>query len=70
MVWLNIQEAASYLGYKVRTLYDKVSKKEIPYYKVGRHVLFDEKELDAYIRQNRVGTAQELLHKAEHKIHI
>jgi excisionase family DNA binding protein len=49
---LNIHEAARYLGYSPRTLYNMVSAGTIPVKPKrirGRTLRFDQKELDAYL---------------------
>jgi excisionase family DNA binding protein len=53
--WLNIQEAAEYLNLKVNTLYNKVHRKTIPYYKYGK-LLFKKSDLDEIVNNNAVLT--------------
>jgi excisionase family DNA binding protein len=45
---LNVDQAAHFLGLKKGTLYNMISRKAIPYHKVGRRVLFREAELEAW----------------------
>ena len=45
---LNVDQAAHFLGLKKGTLYNMISRKAIPYHKVGRRVLFKEAELEAW----------------------
>jgi excisionase family DNA binding protein len=45
---LTVQEAADYLGYAKGTVYQKVSKGEIPHVKLGRSVRFRRRDLDAW----------------------
>lgn len=47
---LNIKEAAEKLGVSVPTMYGKVHRKEIPFYKPAGKLYFYESELDAWIR--------------------
>lgn len=51
---LNIQEAASYTGVAVATLYRMVSQRRIPFTKVGRRTMFDVRLLDDWIKQHTV----------------
>jgi len=51
---ISIQEAAAYTGLAVPTLYTMVSRRRIPYVKVGRLTKFDLGLLDAWIKQNTV----------------
>lgn len=49
-----VPEAATYLGLSVHTLYTMVSKRRIPFVKVGRLTKFDLTVLDVWIKQNTV----------------
>ena len=51
---LNIAQAAHFLGLKKGTLYNMISRKAIPYHKVGRRVLFREAELEAWFEATLV----------------
>ena len=51
---LAIQDAATYTGLSVHTLYTMVNQRRIPFVKVGRLVKFDLKMLDAWIKQQTV----------------
>ena len=51
---LAIQDAATYTGISVHTLYTMVSQRRIPFVKVGRLVKFDLKMLDDWIKQQTV----------------
>lgn len=48
---LNIDQAARFTGLKKGTLYNMICKKAIPYYKVGRRVLFRQVELEAWFKK-------------------
>lgn len=65
---MNIEEAAAYLGFKKTSLYQKLKRKEIPYYKPsgGKRgaVYFLREELDAWIASGRVATAAEIMARA------
>jgi len=52
--YLDIKEAAEYIRSAVGTLYNKVHRREIPFVKLGRRVLFDVHDLDAHMERNKV----------------
>ncbi len=47
---LDIDQAARLIGLKKGTIYNMVSRKAIPYHKVGRRVLFLRSELGPWFR--------------------
>ncbi len=47
---LNIDQAARFVGLKKGTLYNMVSRKAIPHYKIGTRVLFLRGELEAWFK--------------------
>ena len=49
---LNVPEAAAYLGLKVHTLRSWVSERKITNIKMGRRVLFRQKDLDELIERS------------------
>ena len=49
---LNVPEAAAYLGLKVHTLRSWVSERKITNVKMGRRVLFRQKDLDELIERS------------------
>ena len=63
---LNMQEAAAMLGYTLKTLRKKCSRKEIPHYKpTCKKIFFDAAELEEWIRSHRVASNEELQRKAQ-----
>lgn len=52
--FLNVQEAAVFLGISVDTIYSWTMRKQIPHYKLGRLVRFKRSELIAYMEGLRV----------------
>jgi excisionase family DNA binding protein len=48
--FLNIDGAAAYTHLSKATIYKKVSKKEIPFIKIGTRTLFDIEQIDQWIR--------------------
>ena len=53
---LNIDELSEYLRIKKSSLYSKVEKKEIPYYKIGHLVRFKKSDIDAWMEGSKVET--------------
>jgi len=53
-----VKSAAAYLGISQSKLYQMVSRREIPFYKVGGKILFKREDLDAYLESCRVGAAE------------
>jgi excisionase family DNA binding protein len=49
--FLTIDEVSEYLGIKKSSLYAKVERKEIPYYKVGRLVRFKKSDIDPWMEK-------------------
>ena len=47
---LDVQEASNMLHLSVSTLYKMTCRKTIPYIKIGSRVLFDEKELNEWLK--------------------
>lgn len=51
--WLNIDDAAQYLGISARNLYALASGGRIPASKIGKSWRFDRADIDAWVRANR-----------------
>ena len=56
--FLNVKEAAEYLGLATSTLYTMVSQQRIPYTKMGRRTKFEQKELDRWTDSHSVKPIQ------------
>ena len=57
---LTLDEAAMVTGLSKSWLYKRISEHEIPHYKPnGKIIYFNRSELEAWMKQNRIGTAQE-----------
>ena len=54
---VDAREAARFLGISVRTLWQLKKDGAIPYYQIGRRVLFALEDLRAWARQKRVTAA-------------
>jgi len=48
---MTVPEVAKYLGYTEGTIYQKVSKGEIPHLKLGRSVRFRRSEIDEWVER-------------------
>ena len=63
---LTFQEAARYIGVSKSDLYKRTSNREIPHFKPrNKMVYFDRVELENYLKQNLVQTADEIEAKAQ-----
>lgn len=51
---LSQQEAAAYLGISYWTLRDLTFRGEVPHVKIGRRILVDRLDLDAYLDQAKI----------------
>jgi len=51
---LNVNEAAMFLGLKPGTVYNMISRRTIPFHKIGRRVLFRQAELEAWFQSTLV----------------
>ena len=52
--WINIDEAAEYLGVKPGTVRDWIRKgKEVPAYKIGKQWKFKYSELDSWVQSGK-----------------
>lgn len=60
--YMNIGEAAQYLGFAKNYVYKLTSARRIPFYKpVGRHIIFRRSELDQWVASSRYATRMELM---------
>ena len=59
---VSVREMASILGLRPSTLYKYVSRRKIPYKKIGERVLFDPTEIRVWIDQHSVKSS-ELKHR-------
>lgn len=57
---INVVQAAEFLNMAVQTLYGKVSRKEIPVNKQGKHLHFYVSELEEWLRRGRKRTVEEI----------
>ena len=62
---LSIQEAAKFLKLSVPTIYGMVSRREIPFSKLGKRLYFSESELSEWIQTGRKSTRAEMLTSSE-----
>ena len=57
---MSVEQAALYLNLPKATLYQLTSKREVPFRKLGRRLLFLESELQAFLQSGRKSTRQEI----------
>ncbi len=58
---LSIREAAIFLKLSVPTIYSLVSRREIPFSKVGKRLYFTEPDLNEWIKSGRQSSRSELI---------
>jgi excisionase family DNA binding protein len=51
---LDINQAARFLGLKPGTVYNMISRRTLPFHKVGRRVLFRQTELEAWFESTLI----------------
>ena len=51
---VKIKELSEYLSTPVGAIYQRVSRRQIPFVKLGRSLLFDLEKIQEWIRQNSV----------------
>lgn len=52
---LNVKQASDFLNLKISRIRDLVFKNKIPYYKIGRTVMFQKSDLILWINQQKRG---------------
>ena len=52
--YLGIKELSEYIGIKEGTLYVWTCYKKIPYFKVGRLIKFDLREIDEWLKDKKI----------------
>lgn len=58
---LTSDEAAKYMGISKSYLYKLTMNREIPHYKpMGKVVYFDRKELEEWLKRNKISTVEEI----------
>lgn len=63
--FFNIQEASEFLTLKVPTLYQKVSRREIPFLKRSKRLYFKREDLIEYLEKGRVKSVSEIQEEAD-----
>lgn len=63
---LNVEDVALLTGLSVSTIYKLTHSRQIPFYKpCGKVVFFDKREIEDWLKANRVSTADEISQKAQ-----
>jgi excisionase family DNA binding protein len=62
----DLPSAAEYLAVGERMMRRLVAERRLPFHRVGRHLRFDERDLDAFLDANRVETATSRVAAARH----
>ena len=63
--FLTVTEVSQMLNLSTGAIYNMTSTRQIPFFKKGRRVYFDKKEIDEWIRQDRRKTIKQLQVEAE-----
>ncbi len=53
---LTVEEVCKILNVKKSKLYDLINKREIEFVRFSRHIMFDKKDIDKFIENNKVKT--------------
>jgi excisionase family DNA binding protein len=61
---LDGKQAADFLRLKISTLYEKTSEKTVPHFKRGNKLYFHRSELEAWVKEGKVKTNNELQSEA------
>jgi excisionase family DNA binding protein len=64
---LTVKQLSNYLGLAEVTIYKKVSESVIPFFKVGRRVLFKKDVIDSWFSKHRNLTCDEFNNEVENK---
>jgi excisionase family DNA binding protein len=59
-VWWNKKQLCEALGYSSPSYVDKLMRQGLPYYKVGRKILFHPVEVQEWLQQYRSDDSQEI----------
>lgn len=51
---MNLQDASAYVGVSKRTLMRRIAQKTIAFYRIGRLIRIAKKDLDVYLKLQRV----------------
>ena len=62
---MTIKQAGEYLSLTTPTMYNKVSRNQLPYMKRGKKLYFSRAELTEYLKAGRNKTADELIEEVE-----
>jgi excisionase family DNA binding protein len=64
---MSVQEAAEFLGYSLKTLYQKNHAHEIPHFKMGNKLWYSREDLEKYMERNtvRISASYELSEQAD-----
>ena len=52
--FLGVKELSEYLGVSRNTIYFWLSQRKVPYFKIGRFVKFDVKEIEKWLQDRKV----------------
>lgn len=64
-LYLSVEETAKMLGIKPGTLYNLNLKRELPFHKVGKTLLYKRSDVLEYIDSHRVSSADEIRYQSQ-----
>jgi len=66
--FLDVNQAAAFIGIAKATLYGKCSDQSIPHFKKGKKLYFDEKELITWLKSGKRNTIQDIKNQVNHQL--
>jgi excisionase family DNA binding protein len=65
ITWMNVNQAAAYLGLSPKTIYQYVCDRRIPFVKIptSNQVRFNRKLIDAWMENGQTETITDLIHE-------
>ncbi len=67
---LSVDDLANLTGLSKSTIYKLTSSRRIPHYKQVKHLYFDRREIEAWIRSERIKTISEVDQEASNYVTI
>lgn len=64
--YLDVKSTARYLGATTNAIYAAVARRQIPYRRFGRKLVFDRLELDVYVKALDGVTVEEAIARLQH----
>jgi excisionase family DNA binding protein len=62
--YMTINKLSKYINSSVSAIYAKVHRREIPYIKRGKRLLFNVEDIDKWLKGGRIKTTKEIINEA------